>query len=231
MKWLAAVVVLSGCDVIWRLDHVYPDSGSDRDDGGDVTGDGSNGGRPSFCTDAYVYDDMSSVEPCGTWGTRSGMLLQRNGALEASANGSMIEFAGCSAEPYPALTEQGVFVEVTATIAGSDAYTELEVRNAVGAMPQMTASLRYGGTLKFIVAGVVLHERPVAPAPRWWRIRAAGSFLIAETALDAEPFAEFHSANVGLPSEIAVRFGVGVAAVGPTTGVTKVASFGICKAD
>ena len=67
MRWLAIAVLLSGCDVIWRLDDFRGDGGTIGDARGDT---GLAGERPSFCQSAAVFDDMTGSTPCGSWGAQ-----------------------------------------------------------------------------------------------------------------------------------------------------------------
>jgi hypothetical protein len=215
MTWLrvlvASMVVLAGCDAVFDLELV----GDSQPPIGEL---------PAFCADPYVFEDFEDpdVPGCGV-AFPFGDVRREDGELvlavpDASSN------AGCSTPERP-LTANGIFMRVTQRLEVDFAYTGL-----VAYSGEESVAIIYNGRLQLHIQRDEYDKRgDLADPPEWWRLRRAGSDVVAETSETGTTWSEL--ARVALPGfgTVVVDFVAGIEPNRAGSGTARFAAFGICR--
>lgn len=237
VKWLFGLLLFAtGCDVVFRIDHITAADGGGRDsaraDGGDVDA-AMLPEQPTFCGSTAIFDSFDDPSMVCPWGGRdnSGIGLSvHDSVLEMHLDGTQIAIAGCSTYTSPPFTAGGAFLVVPQPLLVPHAYTKLGVRSRPDALQMLDASIVSDGTsIRFIVSNNQVGQALTTPYS-WWRIaQPMPGTVRAEVSMDGGLWTVLAELAVPTPQQIDVDIGAGVGALPSASGSATFATFGVCN--
>jgi hypothetical protein len=198
MRLLIVVCALAGCEYVFRLDAVQPDAAVPD--------------APACSVPILDVQFPSGSTPCGSWATpyfTNNAIMVANGQLVIMPASTPDSSAGCISMTSPTFGVNGVAVEVSSIIHGSESFTALqlhmglEVEIAADGIPQLhfqNASTYENFVPPIQYDGVMM---------RWWRLRPSTDQVIAEYSPDGVTWTMFGAHSASVPATISVVIGAG----------------------
>jgi hypothetical protein len=201
------VCALSGCDIVFRVDHISPTDATSRDT--------APPDAFALCAQSFLDDSFDNGVPCDTWGmvntAAGGSVTESNGSLVVQPAANMVgSRGGCYPNGLFPFGPEGAIAEVSHAMGGSDAEFTLlssgSLHLAVAVANNQIVFQNDVGTVQFGTAVVY-----VASSMRFWRIRPMGTgAVVGEYSANGRDWNELGQVTMAVPATASFGFLAGL---------------------
>lgn len=219
MRWLAAIGLMAGCDLVIGLDRPESTTSDPRVE----------------CGTPAVDDAFENGPPCQPWGSVTAVkstATYASGELVIAPQAQQgATFAGCTHITTAALGDAGVTLEVSRALSTESGFVSFVAYPRVDTQARAAIVVEHGRLGLYATEGAPpVAARTYTPAMRFWRIRADpfGAGMIGEYSDDGDTYTLLGLVPGEIPSEVRPSFGAGNAASEASPGTAAFASYRVC---